>query len=475
MQSWTVGKRFLVAFSMTFVLIAALMGLYVQQTRQSNQQLNLVLHRFNKKLEIGNTIELATTEMQGAQRGLILSYAAKDAASAPQYIELYEASGKKIDQSLGELEPLLSGDAERLALNSVRDSRSEWSPRFAELVTVCASGNIDAAYALRGKNKLVSAAMHTAAKSLVAQQQSSLVAVEASSEKSLALSFWLTSGAVLVSLVIVLIVLRIVHQINHDLRGTVRSLSAGAEQIAASAGQVTSSSQSLAQGASLQAASIEETSASTEEIHSMARRNTENSSSTALIVSEANRQFGETDKTLNEMVTAMQEMSAASGQISKIIKEIDQIAFQTNILALNAAVEAARAGESGMGFAVVANEVRNLAQRSAKAAKDTSTLIEDSIAKSTAGSEKVTQVVEAIRAISGESAKIKVLVSEINQGSQEQSRGLAQVAGAIHQMERVTQSNAAAAEETAAAAVELTSQSNTVKDAVEQLTLLVGA
>jgi methyl-accepting chemotaxis protein len=460
---------------MTFALVAGLMGLYVQQTRQSNQQLSLVLHTFNKKLEIGNTIELATTEMQGAQRGLMLSYAAKDAASAPQYLELYEASGKKIDQSLSELEPLLSSDGERSALHSVRESRSEWSPRFQELATVCASGDIAAAYALRSKNKLVSAAMHSAAKLLVQQQEASLATVEESSAKALALSLWLTGGAILASLVIVAIVLYIVRQINHDLRATVTSLNEGAEQIAASAGQVASSSQSLAEGASQQAASIEETSASTEEINSMARRNTDNSKSTATMVSEANLRFRETDKTLTEMVLAMEEISASSGQISKIIKEIDQIAFQTNILALNAAVEAARAGDAGMGFAVVADEVRNLAQRSAKAAKDTSTLIEDSIAKSNAGSAKVNEVTQAIRSITGESARMKVLVDEINQGSQEQSRGLAQVMGAIHQMERVTQSNAAAAEETAAAATELTSQSNTVKDVVEHLTLLVGA
>ena len=475
MQSWTVGKRFLIAFSMTFALIVALTGLYVQQTRQSNRQLNLVLHQFNKKLEIGNTIELSTTEMQGAQRGLMLSYAAEDASSAPQYTELYEESGKKIDESLSELEPLLSGDTERSALNSVRDSRAEWSPRFAELATVCASGNIGAAYALRGKNKLVSAAMHSAARSLVEQQKASLAALEASSAKALTLSLWLTGGAVLISLVIVAIVLLIVRQINHDLRATVSSLNEGAEQIAASAGQVASSSQSLAQGASQQAASIEETSASTEEINSMARRNTESSTSTAAMVSEANLRFGETDQMLNEMVVAMEEISASSGQISKIIREIDQIAFQTNILALNAAVEAARAGEAGMGFAVVADEVRNLAQRSANAAKDTSTLIEHSIAKSNAGSAKVNQVTEAIRSIRSESSRMKLLVDEINQGSLEQSRGVAQVMGAIHQMEQVTQSNAAVAEETAAAAAELTAQSATVKDVLERLTLLVGA
>jgi methyl-accepting chemotaxis protein/methyl-accepting chemotaxis protein-1 (serine sensor receptor) len=267
----------------------------------------------------------------------------------------------------------------------------------------------------------------------------------------------------------------IVRQINHDLRFTVTSLAEGAEQIAAAATQVSSSSQSLAQGASEQAASIQETSAATEEINSMARRNTENSNSTAAMVSTSLTRFEETDQSLTEMVAAMDGINASSEQISRIIKVIDQIAFQTNILALNAAVEAARAGEAGMGFAVVADEVRNLAQRSAQAAKDTATLIEDSIAKSQAGKRKVDQVATAIRSITADSSRMKLLVDEINLGSQEQSRGIDQISRSISEMEKVTQSNASSAEQSAAAAEQLTAQSQSVQEIVRHLNALVGA
>jgi methyl-accepting chemotaxis protein/methyl-accepting chemotaxis protein-1 (serine sensor receptor) len=174
------------------------------------------------------------------------------------------------------------------------------------------------------------------------------------------------------------------------------------------------------------------------------------------------------------MLSAMEGIATSSVQISKIIKVIDQIAFQTNILALNAAVEAARAGEAGMGFAVVADEVRNLAQRSAQAAKDTATLIEDSIARSLAGKASVDEVAEAIRSITTQSSRVKVLVDEIHTGSRDQSRGIDQVSRAVLQMEHVTQATASNAEQSAAAANQLKSQSQTMKEIATALGAMVG-
>jgi methyl-accepting chemotaxis protein/methyl-accepting chemotaxis protein-1 (serine sensor receptor) len=262
--------------------------------------------------------------------------------------------------------------------------------------------------------------------------------------------------------------------LSATLRRAVRELSEGARQVAAAATQIATSGQSLAQGASEQAASIQETSAASEEINSVARRNAENLQSAAGVAARSQQKFTDTGHSLEAMLTAMTELRDSSGKVAKIIKVIDEIAFQTNILALNAAVEAARAGEAGVGFAVVADEVRKLAYRSAQAARDTTSLIEDSIAKSRDGKARIDQVALSFRAIAEESKTIKTLVDQVSMGSHEQTRGSDQVAKSMLQIEQVTQQSVASAEESAAAAEELTAQSSSLMEVVEQLSTMVG-
>jgi len=266
----------------------------------------------------------------------------------------------------------------------------------------------------------------------------------------------------------------IIRTVNRALRGVVQELSDGAGDVTAAASQVATSSQSLSHGATEQAASLEQTSASMVEMASMTRRNAEHSDSAATLMNEVDSRVQGFNQALGDMVASMASIEGSSQQVAKIIKTIDEIAFQTNILALNAAVEAARAGAAGMGFAVVADEVRNLAQRCAQAARDTSELIEQSIAKAGRGSAKVQQVATAISGITDSVSKVKDLVAEVSVASRHQAQGIDQVSQAMSQMERGTQNTAATAEETAAASEALSAQAESTMAILERLDRLVG-
>jgi methyl-accepting chemotaxis protein len=245
-------------------------------------------------------------------------------------------------------------------------------------------------------------------------------------------------------------------------------------QIASAAGLVSNASQSLANGSSEQAAALQQTSASLEEMASMTKRNAEDASSAKKLASKA-RQVADTGASeLDAMGRAMGGIKASGDEIAKIIKTIDEIAFQTNILALNAAVEAARAGEAGMGFGVVAEEVRNLAHRSAQAAKETAGKIETAILKTGQGVEISERVGKNLAQIVEEVRRVDELVGEVATASREQSQGVDQINAAVLEMDKVVQANAASAEESAGASEELNAQAMLLRDSIGGLRNLVG-
>jgi len=276
--------------------------------------------------------------------------------------------------------------------------------------------------------------------------------------------------ALIISIVLGLVITR---GITGPVNRLIEMLSEGANEVDSASNQLTSASNTLAEGATENAASLEETSAALEELSSMTKRNADNAMEANALMAQAQSAVEKADSSMGSVIRAMEEISVSGNEIGKIIKTIDEIAFQTNLLALNAAVEAARAGEAGAGFAVVADEVRNLAIRSADAAKNTADLIASTISNISSGSEMVNATAENFKTVESHSSKVAELLAEVSEASKEQSQGIGQITTAMTEMDKVTQSNAASAEESASAAGQLSLQASNLLEAVDNLDSLV--
>ena len=267
---------------------------------------------------------------------------------------------------------------------------------------------------------------------------------------------------------------RLKNRIAIELRHIAARLADFSSSSTNSASQVMAASQKLAEGANQQASSLEETGASLEEMASMTSRNAENAQKVNELARAARTSAEKGADDMHQMTGAMQAIKNSGDEIAKIIKTIDEIAFQTNILALNAAVEAARAGEAGMGFAVVADEVRNLAQRSAQSARETAAKIENAIVNTARGVEISATVSQTLAQIVDKARQVDELAAEVATASREQKQGIGQINSAVGLMDKVTQGNAVSAEQSAAAAQELNAQALAMKQTVNELLQLVG-
>jgi methyl-accepting chemotaxis protein/methyl-accepting chemotaxis protein-1 (serine sensor receptor) len=476
MKQMTIGKKLFLSCGAALVLTLALGVIALEGLATLGSAVKSVVGVTARAQFLAGELDTAQSDLTALERGVLLRSYMKDPATVDKYNQQYQETAAGARKAMDEFVPLVETAEGKRLLEDLRTAVDNGSQAHEELYRLARDGQADAATQIYTARSLpILKQGKTIADRLLALEGELMARTARDAGASASAVRWMTGIVTGLALLVAVLVVFIVRGTSRSLQQAAAELGENAEQVAGASDQVSSSSQALAQGASEQAASIEETSASSEEITSMTHRNADNSRTAAELMGQTAQVIEEANRTLGQMEVSMREINAASDKVGKIIKVIDEIAFQTNILALNAAVEAARAGEAGMGFAVVADEVRNLAQRSAQAAKDTASLIEESIAKSSEGRAKVDQVGAAIRGITETAQKVKTLVDEVKLGSEEQARGIDQISKAISQMEQVTQKAAANAEETASAGAEMRSLAGTMKTVVGRVARLVGS
>ena len=375
-----------------------------------------------------------------------------------------------------EYESLLSDEEDGRLFSLAKTARQQFIARSDELLGRLREGAIDAARdTLRdGVDPALDACVAAFNDTIDYNINLTQRAAAAANHKVVA-SFWLIGGALAAATLLgSLLGAVIIGTAKRSLGMLSTALENGATQTSLASGQLATASQLLAEGCSEQGSAVAETSASLEEMSAMIRSTADNADKAKAFANQARAAAQTGVSTMGAMNEAMAAIEASSAEVAQIVKNIDEIAFQTNILALNAAVEAARAGEAGAGFAVVADEVRSLAQRSAAAAKQTAEKIEASIASSRRGSASCDRVGASLEEIMQKVMAADGLVAEIATAAKEQAQGIQQVGVAMTEMDKVTQSNSAGAEQSASAAEELKAQARTLQQTVQVLQALAG-
>lgn len=425
-------------------------------------------------LELAGKTAADAAGMLSLERGLLLRLALGDQATATGMQQVFLNTAKEIQADLTQIRNSdLSADAQSAA-SRMQDTLSAWLSAHEEMWQLCNKQDYQNAFKVfDGKVAPKAEVMQAGANQILAAEHRSIEEAKARASLLPAQSTWEGLSLALLSLLIGAVVIRSVTNVTKTLKGIAAHMTATADQVLQTSSHISSISSHLAKDAGGQAASLEEASASSTEISSMTQQNAEYSQVAAQMVMQVDEQIRVANRSIEQMISSMGNISGSTTKVAQIISTIEQIASQTNLLALNAAVEAARAGSAGLGFAVVADEVRTLAQRCSAAAGDTAALISAAVSSSSDGSAKLNDVVAAIAAITENAGKLREMVSNVNAATQEQARGIVQISAGLLQIEKVTQQTAASAEEGSLASRKLDEEAHALQRVIGEMKSMV--
>ena len=478
MRTWTIPRRIIVGFSMLvlFAMFLGVVSLWQILSVQQNIRM-LALNGLPSVVTLNKISETNAMASREVRKELLLNNLGeiKLAAESGVNNNWFENAKLRGDDLSTAYESLISDNEDKLLFSEAQVARNVFLDAARKMLGMVRTGTrAEAEACLLNEVDPALEKCQAAFNANVAYNIQLADAVAKSAEKTVAFSYVMIGGTLVgVLLLGGLLGWFISRAVIHSLNGISDALQAAVTQTTTASGQLSSASQSLANGCSEQGSAVAETSAALEEISAMIRSTSDNAEKAKSFANQARMAAQSGAQTMVEMNTAMHAIETSSAEVAKIVKNIDEIAFQTNILALNAAVEAARAGEAGAGFAVVADEVRSLAQRSAAAAKETAEKIETAIANSRHGSASCGKVGESLEEIVQKVISADSLVAEIATAAREQSQGIKQVGIAMTQMDKITQENAANAEQSASAAEQLNSQACQMQDNVQLLRMLI--
>ena len=473
MKQHKLSTRIYFGFSMFVTATCVIIILSQFYSNIINTKLKKVVDENNLKINL--THELAVSTRDGSRDVYLMFLSTGEESKTGQY-NMLKKDWVEYDQTWDKLVKLNSGSQEQDLYHRVEQEKQSARALINQAVELDLSGKltVDAARLMISQVEPVVKKWNQ----LLTQNAESLYdlneRLKVSASKDYNFCFCLLWSLYIFGVIAGIFSNRgIIQGISMPLDKILHGLTESSAQVLSASSHLASTSQQLSEGSAEQASAIEETTSTLQESSSMLQANSDNTKQAAQLSQQARESADKGNQEMQEMMGSILEIKKSSDQIAKIIKVIDDIAFQTNILALNAAVEAARAGESGMGFSVVAEEVRNLAQRSAQAVKDTTSIIEANLDISGKGVTVAGKVREALKDITIQARKVNELMAEIYNASQEQSQAISQVTKAMVQMEVVTQQNASNAQDNACASEDLKTQADNMKRMLQEISILI--